>query len=67
VAFDGRGARSPTAAQRLNNQDEANVRLAPLMLALGSQTYAAIRKALEERLAAPGTRRDIAFSLDIDV
>jgi hypothetical protein len=37
------------------------------MLALGSQTYAAIRKALEERLAAPGTRKDIAFSLDIDV
>jgi hypothetical protein len=40
---------------------------APLMLALGSQTYTSIRKALEERLAALGTQKDIAFSVDIDI
>jgi hypothetical protein len=62
--FIMRGDATKMAQEMINSVGRSP---APLMLALGSQTYVAIRKALEEGLAALGTRKDIAFSLDIDI
>jgi hypothetical protein len=61
--FIVRGDATKMAQEMINSVG----RSPPLRLALESQTCTSIRKALEERLAALGTQKDIAFSADIDI
>jgi NAD(P)-dependent dehydrogenase (short-subunit alcohol dehydrogenase family) len=46
--------------------DSVDYRPAPRWLALGSDTYTLVRKALMERLAALDAQKDIAFSTDVN-